>query len=242
MEHLYDTHYHFDLQKERSAVIREIERSQIYTIAVTNLPELYQKENSEIICKYIRFALGFHPELVYQYKKQIPLMWDLLPEAKYVGEVGLDFVDKSYKNEQISFFEELIERCRDDEKKILTIHSRQAVRDVLQILGNDFKFKPILHWFTGTKNELLEAIDKGCFFSVNGAMLASKKFSSMLSMIPNERLLIETDSPFTFFQGTYCNTLRSINANLENQKNGIDVWTNFRNLLVQADGTIMSSD
>lgn len=233
MEHLYDTHFHLDLQKDRTSVLREIESDQIYTIAVTNLPDLYQKERTEFNSKYIRIALGFHPELVHQYRRQVPLMWNLLPEARYVGEVGLDFVDETHKNEQIAFFEELIERCRQDEKKILTIHSRRAVRDVLRIIGNEFKFKPILHWFTGTKDELQEAIEKGCYISVNGAMLASKKFLSMLPMIPNEKLLLETDSPFTYLQGTYYDTLKSIDANLKNQKDGIDVWNNFRNLLVQ---------
>ena len=232
MEHLYDTHFHLDLQKDRAAVLREIESSQIYTIAVTNLPDLYQKERTEFNSKYIRIALGFHPELVHQYRRQVPVMWNLLPEARYVGEVGLDYVDETHKNEQIAFFEELIERCRQDEKKILTIHSRRAVRDVLRIIGNKFKFKPILHWFTGTKDELQEAIEKGCYISVNGAMMASKRFINMLSLIPNERLLIETDSPFTFLQGTYSDTLKSINASLKNQRTNVDVWNNFRNLLL----------
>ena len=40
MEHLYDMHFHLDLQKDRIAAIREIETNQIYTIAVTNLPDL----------------------------------------------------------------------------------------------------------------------------------------------------------------------------------------------------------
>ena len=79
------------------------------------------KEFGEIASKYIRFALGFHPELVHQYKNQIPLMWEFLPEARYIGEVGLDFVDTTYKNEQIEFFSELIERCRYDRSKIITI-------------------------------------------------------------------------------------------------------------------------
>ena len=35
MEHLYDTHFHLDLQKDRAIAIREIEEHQIYTIAVT---------------------------------------------------------------------------------------------------------------------------------------------------------------------------------------------------------------
>ena len=43
MEHLYDTHFHLDLQKDRTAAICEIEENQIYAIAVTNLPDLYRK-------------------------------------------------------------------------------------------------------------------------------------------------------------------------------------------------------
>lgn len=30
-------------------------------------------------------------------------MWELLPVARYIGEVGLDFVDRTYKNEQLAF-------------------------------------------------------------------------------------------------------------------------------------------
>ena len=62
MEHLYDTHFHLDLQKDRTATIRKIEENQIYTIAVTNLPDLYKKETAEIKSKHIRIALGFHPD------------------------------------------------------------------------------------------------------------------------------------------------------------------------------------
>lgn len=230
MEHLYDTHYHLDLQKDRSAAIREIENSQIYTIAVTNLPDLYRKEIAEIKSKYIRIALGFHPELIHQYQKQIPLMWELLPPARYIGEVGLDFVDVTYKKEQVAFFSELVERCRFDENKIMTIHSRRAVKRVLDILGNTYRFKAILHWFTGTKDELNEAVDKGCYISVNSAMIVSKKFiGTLLPLIPKERILLETDSPFTYSNHSYNETLENMVLRLN--ANGIDVWHNFETLL-----------
>lgn len=231
MEHLYDTHFHLDLQKDRTAAIREIEKNKIYTIAVTNLPDLYRKETAEINNKYIRIALGFHPELVHQFKKQIPLMWELLPEARYVGEVGLDYVDETYKTEQTAFFSELIERCRYNDNKILTIHSRQAVREVLNIIGDDFKFKPILHWFTGNKAELQEAVEKGFYFSVNGAMMASKRTVHLLDLIPKERVLLETDSPFTYLYGSYSNTLSRIEKCIKENKKGVDVWGNFKEIL-----------
>jgi TatD DNase family protein len=231
MEHLYDTHFHLDLQKDRSAVIREIEQNQVYTIAVTNLRDLYRKEIREIKSKYIRLALGLHPELIHQYNNQIHLMWDLLPEVRYVGEVGLDFVDLTYQQEQVAFFSELIERCRYDAKKIVTIHSRRAVSKVLEIIGHNFQFKPILHWFTGNTEELHEAIGRGYFFSVNGAMLASKRFLDLLPIIPSDRILIETDSPFTFLNQSYINTLKQIEVAVKTQRQDVDVWENFRRVL-----------
>lgn len=231
MEHLYDTHFHLDLQKNHAATIREIEENQIYTIAVTNLPDLYKKERAEINSKYVRIALGFHPELIHQYQKQIPLMWELLPEARYVGEVGLDFVDKTYQQEQVSFFRALVERCRFDQNKILTIHSRQAVGKVLELLGDDFCFKAILHWYTGNKDEMIEAIHKGCYLSVNNAMLRSKRFAELLPLIPSDRILLETDSPFIDFNHSHTKTLQSISSALKEYKLSIDIWKNFKSIL-----------
>lgn len=230
MEHLFDTHFHLDLQKDRAAAIRDIEEKQIYTIAVTNLPDLYRKESVEIASKYIRFALGFHPELICQYKKQVPLMWELLPEVRYIGEVGLDLVDKISAKEQEVFFSELVERCRYDSNKIFTIHSRRAVDKVLNILGENYRFKAILHWFSGSRKELEKAIERGCYLSVNGTMMKSKKFLDMLPLIPSSRLLIETDSPFTHYIGSYDEQLKSIKVELLHYKPEVDAWTNFRRL------------
>lgn len=94
--HLFDTHFHLDLQKDKTKAIENIVRNEIYTIAMTNLPDLYKKENLLYGQKYIRVALGLHPELVHEYANKIPLMWKHLSEARYIGEVGLDFKDKTY--------------------------------------------------------------------------------------------------------------------------------------------------
>lgn len=231
MDYLYDTHYHLDLQKDRSAAIREIEEKQIYTIAVTNLPDLYRKESVEIASKYIRFALGFHPELIHQYKSQIPLFWDFLPEVRYIGEVGLDYTEKDGQKEQTVFFSELVERCRYDSGKIMTIHSRRAVGKVLDIIGDNYRFKAILHWFTGNSDELKKAVQKGCYFSVNGAMMKSRRFLDIMPMIPSNRLLLETDSPFTYYNVSHSNTLSGIAQGLKTIKPDLDLWQNFNNLL-----------
>lgn len=229
MKHLYDTHFHLDLQKDKQSAIDEIVRNQIYTIAVTNLPDLYQREVALYEQQYIRVALGFHPELIHDYSHQIKLFWELLPRARYIGEVGLDFTNKAYSTEQLSFFSELVDRCRG-ENKILSIHSRKAVTEVLDIIGDNFRFKPILHWFTGSIKELEIACQRGFYFSVNSNMVQTKKFQQMIGIIPKDKILIETDSPFcSKDQSIHQDELLIIN-NIFCRYN-IDSWGNFLMLI-----------
>jgi len=194
---LHDTHFHLDLQESRNESLKEIETNEIYTIAVTNLPPLYEKLNKEINSKYVRIALGFHPELIEEYQRYIPDMWRLLPSAKYIGEVGIDLkAGKKSKNLQISFFEELVTRCNAVRNKILSVHSRMASSEVITIIGDKFQGKIILHWYSGTKQNQVHAINNGYYFSVNYAMLFSDSGRKIIANIPDDKILIETDSPF----------------------------------------------
>lgn len=195
MERFYDTHFHLDLMSNRENEIEEITKSKIYTIAMTNVPKLYEREKALETNPYIRCALGFHPQLIKQYNSQKSIMWKYLPSAKYIGEVGLDYTTNEDREEQVDFFKDLIERCKEDRTKIISIHSRNAVSDILNIIGDKFEFKPILHWFTGSAKELSEAISRGYYFSVNLSMTKTKK-SVLLERIPKDKILLETDLPF----------------------------------------------
>ncbi len=241
MHKLYDTHFHLDLQKSKVEVLAEIEQNKIYTIAVTNLPPLYEKLKNEIDNKYVRVALGFHPELLNQYQKYIPQMWSLLSEAKYIGEVGIDLKTcKDSKNLQISFFEELISRCNDYGNKVLTIHSRMAAGEVVSIIGNNFNGKIILHWYSGSKQIQMNAINNGYYFSVNSAMLNSESGRKIIENTPNDKLLIETDSPFVEFKGVFINQFSQIQNTIiklsELKRMNIDdlvnqLWSNFQSVI-----------
>jgi TatD DNase family protein len=240
MANLYDTHFHLDLFESREKIIEEIETNQIYTIAVTNLPSLFTKLKDSISSKFIRPALGFHPELLDQYKHHIPQMWPLLNETKYIGEVGLDFkTGKAYKELQISFFSELIERCNILGNKILTIHSRQSANEIVSIIGAEFKGKVILHWYSGNKSTLIKAIDNGYYFSINYSMVNSNSSKELIKLIPLERLLLETDAPFVKFNNKpfsmlgikdIVKELASI-LNLDHEKMATILWANFKTLI-----------
>ncbi|HFK5583486.1 hypothetical protein BAX96_14520 [Elizabethkingia anophelis] len=194
---LFDTHAHLDLSTNFNEEVNSIEKLKIYTIAVTNLPPLYIKLKSRIESKYIKPALGFHPELIDKYQKYIPQMWNLLDDAKYIGEVGLDYkVAINSKAIQLSFFESLIHKCNDLGGKILTIHSRNSVDDVLSIIGSRFNSKFILHWYSGNLKNIDIAVANGAYFSINNAMFNSNNGLKVITHIPTDRLLLESDYPF----------------------------------------------
>lgn len=196
----YDTHMHIDLYKNTKQVMDYIEENKSYTIAVTNLPVLYEKYSRQYQnLKYIRFALGLHPELVFQYKEQVPLLLKYIKYTKYIGEVGLDYVTTNSDNREIQriAFRKLVEQCDTCGDKILSVHSRRAVKDVLSIIGGSFNGKIILHWFSGTLGELRTAVDKGYYFSINPDMIDSKKGKELIGNMPLDKILLESDAPFT---------------------------------------------
>ena len=198
----FDTHMHFDLYKNRKDVLSYINQNRSYTIAVTNLPDLYERYFRQGICekyKYIRLALGFHPQLAKQYYPQIEKFERYLQTTKYIGEVGLDFSagDLQEFNYQREIFQNIIWQCQHTENKILTVHSRHAEKDVLHYLEELTNCKVILHWYTGTLRTLDEAVDRGYYFSINQQMLQTKKCQLMLERIPLDKILLESDAPFT---------------------------------------------
>ncbi len=192
----YDTHTHLDLYDDFETKLNYIEKNEIYSIVMTNVPKLYKRYKDKYQnLKFTRFSLGLHPELVVKYGNQLELFLDYLPESRYIGEIGLDY-SKGVSKVQTQTFERIIESCEFFEDKIISIHSRKAATSVIDIIGES-KNKIILHWFTGTNKELKRAIDKGYYFSINIDMLNTKKGEWLLSTVPAHKLLIESDSPFT---------------------------------------------
>lgn len=197
--HLVDTHCHVDLYPNYAELINETERSEIYTIAVTNTPSVFRHCVSLTAGKrFIKTALGLHPQLVAQRHHELGLMLDMLHETKYIGEVGLDFStqDKNERRIQENIFKRILDSCADFPEKVLTIHSRRAAAEVVSMVGDSYPCTVILHWFSGSHKTLEEAIGFGFYFSVNSAMLTSAKGRQIVAAIPLNQLLTESDGPF----------------------------------------------
>ena len=197
----FDTHMHFDLYKNKRKVLEQIEYNKSFTIAVTNLPDLFNNYQNQFDWgryKYIRLALGFHPKLTNQYYKQIESFIELLPKTRYVGEVGLDYTtnDLNFRETQRDVFRRIIFECNRYKNKVLTIHSRCAEQDVLKLMS-DFSGTAIFHWYSGNIKSLMEAVERGYYFSINQQMLLSKNGRKIIDAIPIDKLLMESDAPFT---------------------------------------------
>ncbi len=193
-----DAHMHFDLYDDRNEILRYIEKKESYTIAMTNLPLLFQKYKLQYAeNKYFQLALGFHPELVYQYSNQTMLFKELINETRFIGEIGLDYMKKSKEDikVQTETFGKILEWC-SGKNKILSIHSRHATAKVVEMI-NDFEGTVILHWYSGGITDLRRAIAQGCYFSINHQMLQSTNGRTIVRNIPVDRLLLESDAPFT---------------------------------------------
>lgn len=194
-----DTHFHLDLFDNASKLVLDIEKSKTYTIAVTNSPSVFKfSHDLTKDKKYIKAALGLHPELAYQRAGEMTLFQKYIKLTRYIGEIGLDFSNRniSSKNIQIQTFEKIIQLCTDEKNKILTIHSRKAEKEVIEIIGKNFPGKVILHWYSGSLKNLKKALDFGFYFSINYQMLKSKNGNKIISSIPENRILTESDGPF----------------------------------------------
>lgn len=202
-----DFHCHLDLYRDHAAVIAECDRERVATLAVTTTPKAW-KRNRELASRsqHVRVALGLHPQLVAERAGELPLLEALLPDARYVGEIGLDAGPRFYRSfpEQERVFERILRACAEQGGKILTVHS---VRSVPKVLGHIEAALPqdrgrvILHWFTGTLAEARRAAAMGCYFSINREMLRSDKHRELVAGLPLDRLLTETDGPFVEMDG-----------------------------------------
>lgn len=171
-------------------------------MAVTTTPKAW-KRNRELAenSQQVRVALGLHPQLIAERSDEITLFEQLLPQARYVGEVGLDAGPRFYRSfaTQERVFDRILSACAEQGGKILTIHSVRAVAKVLAHLERKLlpdRGHAILHWFTGTASEAKRAADLGCYFSINAEMLRSEKHERLVRSLPSDRLLTETDGPF----------------------------------------------
>jgi TatD DNase family protein len=200
---LVDFHCHLDLYPDFEALVGESERLGIFTLAVTTTPQAWARNKAlSSPTKCVRAALGLHPQLVAERWREIDLWERLLDETRYVGEVGLDAGPRYFSSmeRQTEVFRRILRCCAKAGDKILSIHSVRTATKVLDLIEEEVprgRSKFVFHWFTGSIADAKRAATLGCYFSVNSQMLASDRGRALVSSLPVDRILTETDGPFT---------------------------------------------
>lgn len=122
------------------------------------------------------------------------------PKLIGVGETGLDFYyNHSTKDNQIKSFKEHIEAAIDIDLPVI-VHSRNAEKETFEIL-NDYKNqnpKILMHCFGGSYAFFKNMEKLNSYFSASGIITFknSTELQDTFTKIPNDKLLVETDSPF----------------------------------------------
>jgi len=240
---IIDLHCHIDLYDDPKTILDRAEQAGIYVLSVTTTPKAWPGTN-RMAKTYgrVQTSLGLHPQLAHERYNELPLFERLLSEVNYVGEIGLD-KSQHYKQHidiQQKVFTQIMCMVNNAGGKIMTIHSRNAAKEILDELEKWPNAGPaILHWFSGSINQLNRAIDLGCWFSIGPKMIESKNGRELIKQMPSEKILFETDGPFakgrdgTPFEPR--DTLKLpelLSSILEDEPNTIrnDVLNNFRNL------------
>lgn len=197
---MIDFHCHLDLYPDPEMVVRQTDEARIYVLSVTTTPKAWRRTSALAKdCPRIRTALGLHPELAHERHAELPLFEALLPQTRYVGEVGLDGSPdlKPHAEIQRKVFKTVLKFASREGGRILSIHSRRAPDEVLDCLRAEPNAgTAVLHWFSGSQAQLRRAVDQGCWFSVGLPMSRSDRGRALLAKLPRDRVLTETDGPF----------------------------------------------
>lgn len=195
---MIDVHCHFDMAQNPEKYILDNEKRQIITIGMTNLPSHFQMGVNHVRrYKYIRLALGLHPLRAKEHAKEYSKFRQYVDETSYIGEVGLDFSREGFstKEIQIKSFEFVLD-CIRTKNKILSLHSRRAEKETLEMLTGKGIENAIFHWYSGSLSVLRNVANSGFFFSINSAMIQSDNGKKIIAEIPKELILTETDFPY----------------------------------------------
>jgi TatD DNase family protein len=200
-----DFHCHLDLYPNPYQVANDCVSRNLDVLSVTTTPSAWSGTTALAHgSAHIRTALGLHPQLAHERKSELLLFERFLPDARYVGEIGLDGTPefKRHWSDQTLVFTYILSACARAGGRILSIHSRRAATPVLDALqAHSGAGTPILHWFSGSQRELARAVELGCWFSVGPAMLVGSKGRDLTANMPRDRVLTESDGPFARVDG-----------------------------------------
>lgn len=207
----FDNHAHLDDEKfdeDREELIEKIHNDEIDKFVSAGYSLESSKKSIELSKKYdfIYSTCGISPNDIPQNEEEL---WKELDEIKKlakenkkvvaIGEIGLDYHWNTENKElqKKAFIEQI--KIANELNLPIQIHTRDAVMDTLEILKqNNVNKKGIFHCCPLNRELVKEGLKLGFYISFAGPVTFknSKNANEIIEMVPNEKMLIETDSPY----------------------------------------------
>ena len=208
----FDSHAHYNEEKfkdDREQVLKEIYESGVTKLISSGYDIPSSKMAIDISSKHKNFVYpvcGISPndiannelDIVKQVEeiKNLAINYDVLA----IGEIGLDYYwNKENKELEKQAFIYQIKLAKELNKPIV-IHTREAIYDTLDILKNVVKPDKcgVFHCCPLNKDLVSEGLKLGFYISCAGPVTFknSKNANEIIKLIPLDRILIETDSPY----------------------------------------------
>ena len=207
---IIDSHCHLTYEPMSSSLDETIKRANNdgvkYLLTISTEDKSFQNILN-ILEKYdcVYGSYGIHPHEANKHKNinAKDIIKNIKKNKKIIGigETGLDFYyNYSKKNEQILSFQEHIEASIKTDLPLI-VHTRSAEEETLKILKKNVEknnLKILIHCFTGSNEFAKNLLDLGAYISASGVVTFknSKNLAETFKHIPNERILVETDSPY----------------------------------------------
>jgi TatD DNase family protein len=155
----------------------------------------------------VRFAMGVHPHQAHRFAEDpedaaalTARRLDAEPRSCAIGEIGLDYhCDFSPPDVQHAVFRAQLRLARARGLPVV-IHTREAEEDTLRLIEEESQgaLRGVFHCFSGTPEQASRALESGFYVSIPGIVTFPKAAAlrEAARAIPEDRLLIETDSPY----------------------------------------------
>ena len=215
---IFDSHAHYDSEAfdaDRKELLNALQQQGVCGIincGTDIASSLVSLELSDEF-SFVYAACGIHPHEAEGCKQgYLSVLKKLCMEKKCVavGEIGLDYhYDFSPREIQQKVFEQQLVLAKELDLPVI-VHDRESHEDTMTLLKR-YKPKGVVHCFSGSAEMAKEVLKLGMYIGLGGAVTFknARKPLEVAAIVPDDRLLIETDSPYMTpvpFRGKRCDS------------------------------------
>ena len=207
----FDTHAHYDdekFEKDREEVLEKIFNAGV-TRCINMGCDLKSSQKAIEIANnhdFIYCGVGLHPEEIPHSEEELLKTISQIKELATknnkvvaIGEIGLDYYWKQDNKElQKQAFIKQIELA-NELKLPVSIHTRDAIDDMIAIIRkHKIEYGGVLHCCPFNRELVKHGLENGLYIGFGGTSTFknSKNAEEIINMVPEDRILIETDSPY----------------------------------------------